>query len=172
MLDLVQVGFTQKTYGHKGEIKISMDLPLEALISEEQPFLFLQIIGSTVPYAVESYVELGEDYRVKFKYIESPEQASEYTHTPIYVERNRLPEDLFEEIPEDILRFTIVRHPDGKYIGQIEEILEYPQQYMLFVRSSNDQIHMIPWVESWIVALEPEAQIIKMQLPMGLGEEE
>ena len=172
LLDLTAGGMVHKAYGHLGAMRISFDVPVEILFSsdDDRKFLFLQIMGSLVPYRVQTMEPLDTDvYKVKLKYIDTPEDASEFVKSPVFIERERLPEDVRESDLHGLEGFEVL-DLDGRRLGTIKEVMEYPQQLMAILTDEASQEHLLPLVEEWIKAVDPELRYITMELPEGLLE--
>ncbi len=169
MLALVQIGRTGKTYGNKGYLRLYTDIDIEKQIAEgELRFLFLEMVGSRVPYAVEYIESLGDlGYKVKFKQIDSPEQASEFANSPVFIEQERIAQ-LVEEHPLKALDDYRIFNSEEIHIATIREIMEYPQQLMARVVDPEDRERLIPLVEEWIQEIDHEEQKLIMDLPEGL----
>jgi 16S rRNA processing protein RimM len=57
----------------------------------------------------------------------------------------------------------------GEFIGNIEEVREFPQQEMAIIIRKNSEI-LIPLNASLIEAIDKEANTVEMNLPEGLLE--
>jgi len=171
MSDYQSIGFTKKTYGVKGELKLNItDYYLEDLAQAE--VLFLRLAGRKIPYFIE-YINFENPFTVKFEDHNSKESALELTGKEIFIRTKDLLPDETKVIAVDkglffakYVHYTIEDRTLGK-LGKIEAIVEYPQQEMAVLTINESEI-LIPMNEHLILAIEEGAQIIKMDLPEGL----
>src|ERR1041384_2248039 len=71
--NLIQVGFTKKAHGARGELKIHVeDRYLEDFAQTE--VIFIKISGKPVPYFVED-IRAGNELILKLETVDSPSQA-------------------------------------------------------------------------------------------------
>ena len=170
----MSVGFTKKTYGVKGELKMKIeDKYLEDFLKSE--VVFLKVGGKTVPFFLDG-VRVGNALLAKFEDVDSPEDALPITSKEVFLrEKDLIKEEEREFVveTEDLEfqkyeGFEIESKAHG-LIGKIEEILEYPQQEMALVKYNKKEI-LIPMNEQLIEeVLEAERKLI-MNLPEGLLE--
>ncbi|MEQ1744166.1 MAG: hypothetical protein ABMA02_01985 [Saprospiraceae bacterium] len=72
-MNYVQIGFTRKTHGVAGEIKIVIEEPFEDLFLDADR-VFLEIKGAKVPYLIKN-VRGGGDLIVLFEDVANREEA-------------------------------------------------------------------------------------------------
>ena len=91
MSEYQSIGYTKKTYGVKGELKLNIpDKNLEDFAQAD--VLFLSINGRKIPYFVES-VNFENPFTIKFEDINTKEAAIELTGTEIFMRtKDLLPE--------------------------------------------------------------------------------
>jgi len=83
MSDYQSIGFTKKTYGVKGELKLTIpDNYLEDFAQAE--VLFLGLAGRKIPYFIE-YINFENPFTVKFEDYNSKESAIELTGKEIFM---------------------------------------------------------------------------------------
>ncbi len=166
-----QIGYTKKTHGTKGALRVQIeDQYLEDFSLSE--VLFLEINGKKVPYFVEDRAIIG-DLLVYFEEIETREQASSLTGKTIFLaEKDILQvEERQFEISEDLeyafLKGYQISLEDNKVLGKIDEVIEFPQQEMAFLQYEGKEI-MIPLNDHFIHSIDKEKKILIVQLPEGL----
>ncbi len=165
------IGFTKKTYGVKGELKLNIeDRYLEDFAQAD--VLFLDIAGRKIPYFLE-YINFENPFTLKFEDFDSKESAIELTGKEIFMRTTDLlaeEERVFEVVGnlvfEQYINFEIVDKTLGE-IGIIEEIIEYPQQEMAALRFQEKEV-LIPMNEQLITKIDTENKVIEMDLPEGL----
>ncbi|RMG78594.1 MAG: 16S rRNA processing protein RimM [Bacteroidetes bacterium] len=173
MEDLVSIGFTKKSHGFRGEIKMNVkDEFVEDFLNAE--VVFIEISGRTAPFFIENVRYSGHTLLSKFEDIDSPEAALPLTSKPVFLRRSDLiPEsEKLLEVSENALSFarlqgfTLIDSDFGK-VGPIKEVVEYPQQEMALVRFGEKEL-LIPLHKDLIVSIDESAKEIKMTLPEGL----
>lgn len=166
------IGFTKKTYGIKGELKLNiLDKYLEDFAQAE--VLFLGMAGRKIPHFVE-YINFDNPFTLKFEDYNTKEEAIDLTGREIFMRAKDLlsQEEKAFEVPDDgllyekYIGFEIQDQILG-VLGKIEEIVAYPQQEMAALRYQQKEV-LIPLNEQLIIAIKEKAQIIEMDLPEGL----
>lgn len=171
MEEYQSIGYTKKTYGVKGELKLNIkDNYLEDFAQAE--VLFLSINGRKIPYFIE-YINFESPFTIKFEDFNSKEAVIELTGAEIFLRKSDL---LAEE--EKVLEFeeTLVYRKYIEYtiqdkmigvLGKIEDIVEYPQQEMAVLTIKEKEI-LIPLNEQLIESIDDQTKMIVMDLPEGL----
>ncbi len=172
MSDYQSIGYTKKTYGVKGELKLNIpDKNLEDFAQAE--VLFLSVNGRKIPYFVEA-IKFENPFTVKFEDINTKEAAIELTGTEIFMRtKDLLPatEKVLEIATlkyEKYINFKIEDNTQG-LLGEIEAIVEYPQQEMGVLTIKEKEV-LIPLNEQLIISIEMDTKVILMDLPEGLLE--
>ena len=168
----MSIGYTKKAFGVKGELKMKIeDKYLEDFFKAE--VVFLKIGGKTVPFFLDG-VRVSNSLLAKFEDIDSPEDALPITSKEVFLrERDVIKEEEREFVVEnEDLEFSIykgfkIESEEFGLIGEIEEILEYPQQEMALVRFNEKEI-LIPMNEQLIETVLSEERKLIMNLPEGL----
>ncbi len=169
--ELIEIGHTKKTYGISGAVRLTIfDDFLD--VYADLPFVFIKIDGLPVPWKVEHYTE-ERNLCVKFKDIETPEEAQLLTGQPLYAAKQDLPSAAIaiqsDQTKEDWTHFSVFDAADQNVkIGIIKEIQEFPHQIMALVEQSDGTEHYIPMVEEYIVDINVEEKKITFNLPEGL----
>lgn len=142
---LVTIGKILKPFGIRGEVKV------ESLSDVPGRFDGLQTVFLTLPSeairpeetTVTQVREVNPGYLMKFSAFSTPEEAAPYRGAWIQIPTNPdLPRnpDIFYQFELIGLR---VEDPDGRQMGAVEEILEYPQHHLLVVRNEEKEF-LIP----------------------------
>jgi 16S rRNA processing protein RimM len=168
---LVQIGFTKKPHGLKGELKLHVeDKYLEDLMNAD--VVVLQIKGKPTPFFVED-IRIGNAIIGKFEDVDTPEVALSIANKELSLrEEDIIPDDEREVEVEGMrydrcIGYTII---DGEnVIGQIIEVLEYPQQEMAVVEYDNREV-LIPLNTAFIVKQNDKEKTFIMDLPDGILE--
>jgi len=168
------IGFTKKTYGVKGELKLNIaDKYLEDFAQAD--VLFLNLAGRKIPHFVE-YINFENPFTIKFEDYNSKEAAIELTGVEIFMRVKDLlaEEEKVLEVVENGLQYEKyvgyqIKDKMVGTIGVIEEIVEYPQQEMAAIKIDEKEV-LIPLNDQLILVVKEEEKIIEMDLPAGLLE--
>ena len=165
---LTAVGFTRKPHGLKGEIKLHIEERyLEDVMKTD--VVMLQIKGKPTPFFVDD-IRVGNAIIGKFEDIDTPESALYIANKEIFLrEQDMLTEDEREyevEIDGGMKYVQCIGHIlfDGEQqIGEILDILEFPQQEMAVVEYEGREI-LIPLNDAFVKNRDDEAKTILMDL--------
>lgn len=162
------VGFTKKTYGAKGELKVVIqDDYLEDFLSAEA--IFMEVQGKPAPFFIE-YVREGNDLLLKLEGVDSPEQAKAYTSRDLMLhikDVNTPPPLLPGELKFGKYEGFMIWDEESGEVGLIEEVQEFPQQEMAIVRYQGKQVY-IPLHDRLILDIDEARKKITLRLPEGL----
>ena len=166
---LIQIGFTKKPHGLKGELKLHIeDKYLEDLMNAD--VVVLQIKGKPTPFFVED-IRIGNAIIGKFEDIDTPEAALSIANKELSLREQDIIPDEEREIEVDGLQYEKCigyKIFDGdNEIGEILEILEFPQQEMAVIEYEKREV-LIPLNSAFIVKQDDKAKKFIMDLPEGL----
>jgi 16S rRNA processing protein RimM len=166
---LIQIGFTKKPHGLKGELKLHIeDKYLEDLMNAD--VVVLQIKGKPTPFFVED-IRIGNAIIGKFEDIDTPEAALSIANKELSLrEKDIIPDDEREIEVEGLQYDKCIGYMifDGENaIGEILEILEFPQQEMAVIEYEKREV-LIPLNAAFIVKQDDKAKKFIMDLPDGL----
>lgn len=171
-IQYVSIGYTKKTHGLKGELKMSIEARYaEDFLKNER--IFLDVKGVKVPYFIANVRGAGE-WIVQLEDVENKEAAYALQSREIFLRQQDLLPDHKRVIEvedesleyEDLIGYTIVDQQLGT-IGAIDEVLEMPQQEMAFLRYKNREV-LIPLNDTIIVSIDEAKRTVTMDLPEGL----
>ena len=162
---LIRIGRIGKTFGTQGEVII--DTIQGQAINESEP-VFLAMEGTRVPFFLTSLKERPDGrYVAGLDGITSPEQAQHILNLEVFIEENAdTAEGEGRILITELIGFTAIDEHYGP-LGIVADILEYPQQDMLVIRSSTAEL-LIPLVEEYIVSLDIETRELRLNTPEGL----
>ena len=169
--NLIPIGFTKKPHGLKGEIKLQVtERYLEDLMNTD--VVILQIKGKPTPFFVDD-IRVGNTTIGKFEDIDNPESAMSIANKELFLREEDIIPDEFREFEvteegleyEKCIGYTIF---DGDIaIGEIIDILEFPQQEMAVIEFENREV-LIPLNVAFVLKRDDDAKQIMMTLPEGL----
>jgi 16S rRNA processing protein RimM len=129
-------------------------------------FIFLQLEGLPVPFFIEEMDVNGEQLTVKLEGIDTQEAARNFTKKDVFLEK------LIErkrKVPltwKELKGYTITDEEFGT-IGLIEEVVEYPMQFIARVIKDEKEI-LIPLNEELVDEVDSKSKIVRVTLPEGL----
>jgi 16S rRNA processing protein RimM len=142
---LVTIGRILKPFGVRGEVKVESMSDVPGRFEELQTaYLTLPHETATPQETLVTHIrEVPAGYLMKCSTFSTPEEAAHYRGAWIQIPMNaELPRD-----PDTFYQFELiglhVEDPDGKQMGTVEEILEYPQHHILVVRNQETEF-LIP----------------------------
>lgn len=167
-MEYIQIGFTKKTHGVKGELKIIIEEVFEDIFLEADR-VFIEVRGNKMPYFIQNIRGEG-DLIVLFEDITDKDQALLIQSKPVFMPASELPASI--EVPDDGLEYTflegfVLSDKNTGEVGTIEEVIDMPQQEMAVVVYKGREI-LIPLDEQVIVTISEAKKTILMDLPDGL----
>lgn len=155
---LLSYGKIRKTHGHKGALVIAVDN--ELLFDLEPDFLFIEIEGIPVPFAVSEMSGTREHCITFFEGIDTLSEAERYRGARLWVARKSYEEHLersgqLEELSLDHLLGFTIEHPTEGVIGRLQHINDNTSNVLLTIeRSEGDEV-LLPFVDEWILEVHP-----------------
>jgi 16S rRNA processing protein RimM len=168
----VNIGYTKKTHGLKGELKLVIEERyLEDFLKNER--IFLDVKGTKVPYFVASVRGAGEMI-LKLEDVDSKDSAYGLQSREVFLRKQDLIPDQQRELEyeeetleyEHLTGFMLVDSAVGE-IGYIEEVLDMPQQEMAYLNYKGREV-LIPLNDQYIISIDEAAKKVLMDLPEGL----
>lgn len=165
MSEYIQIGYTQKAHGVRGEIKLSVEQDyLEDL--EYLDVLFISMNGNPIPYFLES-LRFGNAIIAKFEDINDRNAANLIASKALMAKAVDLEGEVTETLEYAHFKgFTLVDELLGE-IGIIKEVVEYPQQEIATVVYKGNEI-LIPLNDDFISSFDEAKKIVMVSLPEGL----
>src|SRR5690554_2986343 len=164
--DSFEIGYITKTRGLKGEVQLFFqyvdpeDLELDVV--------FIELHNRLVPFFVSSFQLLSNNTGYFFfEDVDHIDKAVELVKKPVFLPNTKKPERDPEEFLITDLKGFIVHEKVYGELGEILEINEFPQQFIAIVNYQSTEI-MFPLNDDFIVEIDREANILKIELPEGL----
>ncbi|MDL1912706.1 16S rRNA processing protein RimM [Chloroflexi bacterium CFX6] len=161
----LSVGFLRRPHGVKGEIVMDLhtDFP-ERMKSGRKLF----IGEERQPVTLTSVRPHQSGLLVKFKGVETPEQAGKFRNQWVYVKKSDLPPLSEGQLYQfELLGFRVVDE-DGNPLGELVEILETGANDVYVVRDDSGREILLPNIPSVILDLEPASRTMRVHLLEGL----
>ena len=168
----INIGYTKKTHGLKGEIKLVVeDRYLEDFLKNER--IFVDVKGAKVPFFIAGVRGKGEMI-LKLEDVDSLDAASGLQSREIFLrEQDLVPRherelDIEEETLEyeHVTGFLLVDKTAGE-VGLIDEVIEMPQQETAMLKHRGRDV-LIPLNEQFVVSVDEKAKKVFTDLPEGL----
>lgn len=153
--EYVTIGKILKPIGLKGEVKVSplTDNPGRFSQLRSKPILLRSKNAVSQSYTLENVREHGRYVFLSFQEIKTRFDASRYLNGEVQVPRSEVP-----PLPKDVhyhfdLMGLSVNLLDGRYIGEIEDILETRSNDVFVVRNRTQE-YLIPALQSVVVKID------------------
>jgi 16S rRNA processing protein RimM len=161
-----EVGFIKKIHGVNGQVRLRAHRHFEEAISNA-PFLFLELYGEIVPFAVKS-IHGENPFIIQFEDVPSAEEAENIKSTKVYLPVGEVPDINTTGEESELTGFSITLQ-DGQRIGKIVRVEEFPEQLMATVRLNKDNREiLIPLNDTFIDRIDLENKNLQMDLPDGI----
>ena len=167
-MEYIQIGFTRKTHGIGGELKVFIEEPYEDSFLKKDR-VFLDIRGIKQPFFID-HIRGGGDLIVQFEDISTREDALLLQSKGIFLPTGEVPETVAPSGPVlaygRITGYMVTDQAAGE-VGAVAEVLNMPQQEMALVRYQGREV-LIPLNAQFIVSIDDQAKKVLVHLPEGL----
>ncbi|MFD1769466.1 ribosome maturation factor RimM [Sphingobacterium suaedae] len=164
--DAFYIGYITKTRGLKGELQLFF----EFTDYDELDFdvLFLEINKKLVPYFVDSIkLQKNSTAYLQLADVDHIDKAQGLVKKKAYLPTDKMPErDPDDFRYSDLIGFRVIDEHEGE-IGEIIDVQELPQQFIARVDFHGKEL-LFPLNEELILDIDPEEEIIEVELPDGL----
>ena len=163
--ELLRIGFVNKISGYKGSLKCIIDISRPDKLLKKK-YLFLILDGLPVPFAIEEIEIIGTELIIKFEGIDSEAQAKKYIRKEIFADaKSNTKKNEFHNW-KGVTKYFVVDENHGE-LGIIEEILEYPMQYIAKCIVNGKEI-LFPLNDEIVLEIDSDEKKIFTALPDGL----
>ena len=161
------LGKITRKYSFKGELIIFLDTDSHSLYYTLNK-VFLKIDKSFIPYFISEISKYkNNSIKVKFEDVDDENEAIELINKKVYLPISSLPKLKGKKFYyHEIQNYEVYDKSLGK-IGVIEYVNDQAPQH-LFVIKKDDKEILIPLNNDFIIELDRDKKIIKMDLPEGL----
>ncbi len=169
--DRIAVGVIRKPHGVRGELSVEPWTPdLERFADLRAVWLVAPEDASIRPAEIENVRYHGERVLVKFKGLDSPEEAAHLREWTIEIpadEARELDED--EYFLHDLIGLTVVRETSGGVVGTVTNTLEAGAGPLLLEVTRQDGGKFdLPFVTAICTGVDLDARTLTADLPEGL----
>ena len=160
-VQFLEAGEVVTTHGVRGEMKV---LPW----ADGPDFLteFDRVRIGGAEYKVESCRIQKTCNLLKVQGIDTMEAAQSMRGKTVEVYRSDAPEDMI--FVAELIGFSVFA--DGKEIGKIADVLDYPGNKVYIVKGEHE--YMIPAVQAFVLSTDMEQEIMEVKLIEGMRTDE
>lgn len=167
--NLISVGFTKKTHGAQGELKITLkDEYFDDFVNAE--VVFINVQGKPLPFFIENLREAG-DILLKIEEVDTPADAKSLTSKELFLREKdiKISKKEGEVLTFELLvGYELFDEAHG-LIGKIEAVEAMPHQHLAIVEHEGREV-FIPLHPQIVVSLDEKTKKIVLRLPEGLLE--
>ncbi|WP_345949460.1 ribosome maturation factor RimM [Mucilaginibacter sp. PAMB04274] len=164
--DYFRIGTVLKTRGLKGELQLYTDFA--GLQDIDFNAVFLDVAGKLVPYFVSSikYPQANTAY-LYLEEVDHIDKATPLVKKDVYLPNKLKPEKSEDDFTlMDLQGFIAIDETHGE-LGEITEVIEYPQQVIASVHYQNREV-LFPLNTDFIKGIDLEGGEVYLDLPEGL----
>jgi len=166
----MSVGRLGKVHGLGGFLRLRMDDDQYVDDAARAGVLFVGDEWAPLPYFI---MEIKDDptLLIQFEEVESREAAEKLAGELLFL-RERDLTVIAHDAPEEDFTFLIgytIEEVNAGEVGTIEQVVEYPQQWMAILPYAGREI-LIPLHDDLVEDIDTEGKVIRMNLPEGLLE--
>jgi len=164
---LIGVGFTTKTHGAQGELKVTVK---EEYLDDfaNADVVFINVQGKPLPFFIENLRDAG-DLLLKIEEVDSPAEAKNLTSKELFLREKdiKIIKQAGEVLTFELLvGYELFDELTGS-IGKIEAVEAMPTQHLAIVEHEGREV-FIPLHPQMVVELDEKAKKIVLRLPEGL----
>jgi 16S rRNA processing protein RimM len=161
-----RIGTLTKTRGLKGELQLYVDF--EGLERIQFDSVFIEVAGKLVPFFISNIkYPLKNTAYINFEEIDNIEKASVLAKKDVYLPNKIKPKKKKEEFTlKDLKGFIAIDEYEGE-LGEIMEVMEYPQQIIATVHYKSKEV-LFPLNVDIIKGIDVERGEVYVDLPEGL----
>lgn len=170
MAEFVRIGYTQKTHGVEGELRIFLEEEYEEDFLNSQA-VFLDVNGKKIPFFIE-YIRGADDDILKLEEVNSREEAQKWSSKELFLRESDLIPAKDRENTAYEPQFAFLEGfeaVDGDLgpLGPILRVDEYPQQEMAVILYKKREA-LIPLQEPLLQRIDEVGKKVYFKLPEGL----
>lgn len=166
--DYHYLGYISKTIGFEGSLLIFFEAVDPSVLEDVEAF-FVLIDGKMVPFFIEeiSFRGTAKEAIVDFEDITSTEKARHLCDRKIFLPASILPKHIKKQNETKALIGFKALASDGKYLGIITDLLEYPGNPVFSITDKKNEI-LVPAADELIMNIDHEQKTVTLNPPDGL----
>lgn len=164
MEGLIRIGKTVKSHGINGEVLIKFEAG--KLPANESEPVFLDFEGIQVPFFIQSVRSpIESEWFVIFEEYNNKTKAEKLLGRAVYVHQDNQIENVDEFSLDALIGYEVIDKNQGR-IGMLSHIQKGAQDLMII--DNNGEEILIPFVEDFLVEIDPDKKQIIVETPDGL----
>lgn len=164
MEGLIRIGKTVKTHGINGEVLIKFEAG-KTPANESEP-VFLDFEGIQVPFFIDSLRSpIDTEWFVIFEEVNDKTKAEKLLGRAVYVHQDNLALNEDEFSLDTLTGYDVIDKKQGR-VGVLSLIQKGAQDLMII--DNNGEEILIPFVEDFLVEINPDKKQIIVETPDGL----
>lgn len=167
---LTAIGYLGKPHGVRGEIVAYLTVELETLceeLSSEELYLFVEINALPVPYQLLSYRSKGDNYLLTLAHVEDRSTAEQMVGWRLFAPSELLAESDVAYSWDHFIGYQVLT-PEQIAVGTVVEVNDQTENILLTILCPDGTQKLLPIHEELVEDINPEQQIIALQIPEGL----
>jgi len=162
----ILLGRISKAHGFEGAVTVKLEKSFIEKIPEMES-VFLEIEGKPVPFFIEESEYPGGDIlRLIFTGYNKVEKVNEFAACRVFL-TSGIDNNSGKTVNFNLEGYKICL-PDNTILGTIKSIIENPGQSILIIETISKKEILIPLHKDFIISVDNEIRVIKMDLPEGL----
>ena len=160
------IGYVSKTRGLKGEVQLFFEF--EDYNELDFEIIFLEVNKKLVPYFVDQIkLHNNSTAYATFEDVDHIDKAQVLVRKKMYLPNDKMPErDPDDFRYTDLVGYLVIDEEHGE-LGEIIDVQEMPQQFIATVDMDGKEL-MFPLSDDLILGIDPDEEIIEVELPEGL----
>ena len=165
--EVFKIGVINKPHGVKGEVSFTFTDDIFDRVDCD--YLILLMDGILVPFFMEEYRFRSDNVAlVKFEDINTAEQARKFTNVEVYFPKK------FMDEQEDVTSWNFfigfrVEDVHHGYLGEITDVDDTTINVLFSIEKDGEEL-LLPAHEEFIIDLDREKKVMKVDVPDGLIE--
>lgn len=163
-----KIGFIRKMHGVHGDLVLEFEPEFEWSVAEAERFL-LEIDGLLVPFFLKEdgfRFKSAKTAILSFNWVETEKYARRLVACPVYLFQNEIIDEPEEKPVSKFMHFTLFDEKLGK-VGTITATDDFSGNLVFYIQYKGEEI-MVPFNEDFLVSIDEEQKILKLNLPDGL----
>ncbi len=166
-MEYIKLAVVIDSFGLDGRMKIitTTDFPKQRFKKNSK--IFLQKADKLEEFTVSSYAKAGKFDHIKLEEINVKEEAEQYKGYEIVIpkEEASLPKDYYHFVD---LEKCDLYDEEGKLIGRVKKVEEFPAQVTLRAISLSDKEFFVPFVKEFIKEVDIKNNKITIHVIGGM----
>lgn len=165
--EVFKIGVINKPHGVKGEVSFTFTDDIFDRVDCD--YLILLMDGILVPFFMEEYRFRSDNVAlVKFEDIDTAEEARKFTNVEVYFPKK------FMDEQEDVTSWNFfigfrVEDVHHGYLGEITDVDDTTINVLFSIEKDGEEL-LLPAHEEFIIDLDREKKVMKVDVPDGLIE--